>query len=327
MIREGWIFMNICILDGYTLNPGDLSWDQLSQIGKTDIYDRTPEELIIERASNAEIILTNKTPLNRATLMQLPNLKYIGVLATGFDVVDTKAAEERGITVSNIPTYGTESVSQMVFALLLEHCHRVQRHSDAVMEGQWGRNPDWCFWNYPLVELAGKTMGIVGFGRIGLQTAKLASAFGMHILAYDAYHRDIDLPNFQWAELPELMRQSDVVSLHCPLTPDTEEMINTENLSLMKPSAIIINTSRGKLVNNKDLAEALNAGVISGAGLDVLAVEPPEDTNPLLHAKNCIITPHIAWATKEARSRLLDLAVDNIKAFAAGSSKNVVHSI
>jgi glycerate dehydrogenase len=327
MIREGWIFMNICILDGYTLNPGDLSWDQLSQIGKTDIYDRTPEELIIERASNAEIILTNKTPLNRATLMQLPNLKYIGVLATGFDVVDTKAAEERGITVSNIPTYGTESVSQMVFALLLEHCHRVQRHSDAVMEGQWGRNPDWCFWNYPLVELAGKTMGIVGFGRIGLQTAKLASAFGMHILAYDAYHRDIDLPNFQWAELPDLMRQSDVVSLHCPLTPDTEEMINTENLSLMKSSAIIINTSRGKLVNNKDLAEALNAGVISGAGLDVLAVEPPEDTNPLLQAKNCIITPHIAWATKEARSRLLDLAVDNIKAFAAGSSKNVVHSV
>lgn len=319
--------MNICILDGYTLNPGDLSWDGLSQIGKTEVYDRTPEDLIIERASNAEIILTNKTPLCQATLEKLPNLKYIGVLATGFDIVDTKAAEERGIVVSNIPTYGTESVSQMVFALLLEHCHHVQRHSDVVMEGQWGRNPDWCFWNYPLVELAGKTIGIVGLGRIGLQTARIASAFGMRILAYNNNHRNIDLPNFQWADLPDLMRQSDVVSLHCPLTPVTEGIINAENLSIMKPSAFIINTSRGKLVNNKDLAEALNAGVISGAGLDVLAVEPPEDTNPLLKAKNCIITPHIAWATKEARSRLLDLAVDNIKGFVAGSPKNVVNSI
>jgi len=318
--------MNICILDGYTLNPGDLSWDKLSEVGRLEVYDRTPEELVIERASNAEIILTNKTPLSRATLEQLPNLKYIGVLATGFDVVDTKVAEERGIVVSNIPTYGTESVAQMVFALLLEHCHHVQRHSDAVMEGEWGRNPDWCFWNYPLVELAGKTMGIVGFGRIGLQTARIASAFGMRILAFDSHPRDIDLPNFEWAELPDLLRQADFVSLHCPLTPYTEGMINAENLSLMKPSAVIINTSRGKLVNNKDLAEALNAGVIAGAGLDVLAAEPPEDSNPLLQAKNCIITPHIAWATKEARSRLLDLAVDNIQAFVAGNSKNVVNS-
>lgn len=318
--------MKICILDGYTLNPGDLSWSELSQIGKTDVYDRTPEDLIIERASNAEIVLTNKTPLSRATLEHLPNIKYIGVLATGFDVVDIKAAEERGIIVSNIPSYGTESVAQMVFALLLEHCHHVQRHSDAVMEGQWGRNPDWCFWNYPLVELKGKTMGIVGFGRIGLQTARIASAFGMRILAYDAYNRDIDLPDFQWADLPELMKLSDVVSLHCPLTPQTEGMINSENLSMMKRTSVIINTSRGKLVNNEDLAAALNAGVIAGAGLDVLAVEPPEDTNPLLKAKNCIITPHIAWATKEARSRLLDLAVDNIKAFVVGSPKNIVHS-
>jgi glycerate dehydrogenase len=325
-MRKELIFMKICILDGYTLNPGDLSWSELSQIGKTDVYDRTPEDLIIERASNAEIVLTNKTPLSRATLEHLPNIKYIGVLATGFDVVDIKAAEERGIIVSNIPSYGTESVAQMVFALLLEHCHHVQRHSDAVMEGQWGRNPDWCFWNYPLVELKGKTMGIVGFGRIGLQTARIASAFGMRILAYDAYNRDIDLPDFQWADLPELMKLSDVVSLHCPLTPQTEGMINSENLSMMKRTSVIINTSRGKLVNNEDLAAALNAGVIAGAGLDVLAVEPPEDTNPLLKAKNCIITPHIAWATKEARSRLLDLAVDNIKAFVVGSPKNIVHS-
>ncbi|WP_026691893.1 D-2-hydroxyacid dehydrogenase [Peribacillus kribbensis] len=319
--------MNICILDGYTLNPGDLSWEQLMQIGETEVYDRTPEDLIIERASNAEIILTNKTPLTRPTLEQLPNLKYIGVLATGFDVVDTKAAAERGIVVSNIPAYGTESVAQMVFALLLELCHHVQRHSDAVMEGQWARNPDWCFWNYPLVELAGKTMGIVGLGRIGLQTARIASAFGMRILAYNTHHRDIDLPHFKWAELPDLMRLSDVVSLHCPLTAETEGLINTENLSMMKPSAFIINTSRGKLINNKDLADALNAGMISGAGLDVLAVEPPEDTNPLLQAKNCMITPHIAWATKEARIRLLNLAVDNIKAFRTGKSKYVVNSL
>ncbi|MDM5198998.1 D-2-hydroxyacid dehydrogenase [Fictibacillus enclensis] len=318
--------MNICVLDGYTLNPGDLSWSELSQIGETAVYDRTPEELIVERALYAEVVLTNKTPLSRATLEQLPHLKYIGVLATGFDVVDIRAAKERGIVVSNIPTYGTESVAQMVFALLLEHCHHIQRHSDAVMEGQWGRNPDWCFWNYPLVELAGKTMGIVGLGRIGLQTARIASAFGMRILAFDAYHRDIDLPDFQWCDLNELMKLSDVVSLHCPLTQETEGIINSEYLSIMKRSAIIINTSRGKLVNNKDLAKALNAGVIAGAGLDVLAVEPPEDTNPLLQAKNCIITPHIAWATKEARSRLLDLAVDNIKAFVVANPKNVVLS-
>ncbi|KAA9029957.1 D-2-hydroxyacid dehydrogenase [Niallia endozanthoxylica] len=318
--------MNICVLDGYTLNPGDLSWSELMKLGETAIYDRTSMELIVERAVNAEIILTNKTPLSRATLNLLPKLKYIGVLATGFDVVDIQAAEERGIVVTNIPAYGTESVAQMVFALLLEHCHRVQRHSDAVMEGQWGKNSDWCFWNYPLVELAGKTMGIVGLGSIGLQTARIASAFGMRILAYGRNPREMDLPNFRWCDLNELMRLSDVVSLHCPLTRETEGMINSENLSLMKRSAIIINTSRGKLINNKDLAEALNTGAIGGAGLDVLAVEPPEDSNPLLQAKNCLITPHISWATKEARSRLLDMAVDNIKAFIAKKPKNVVRS-
>ncbi|WP_338449770.1 D-2-hydroxyacid dehydrogenase [Niallia oryzisoli] len=318
--------MNICVLDGYTLNPGDLSWSELMQLEETAIYDRTPVDLIVERAANAEIVLTNKTPLRKAVLDHLPNLKYIGVLATGFDVVDIQAAKERGIVVTNIPAYGTESVSQMVFALLLEHCHRVQRHSDAVMEGQWGKNPDWCFWNYPLIELSGKTMGIVGLGRIGLQTARIASAFGMRILAYGRNHREMDLPDFQWCDLNELMRLSDVVSLHCPLTSETEGLINAENLSMMKRSAIIINTSRGKLVNNKDLAEALNAGVIGGAGLDVLAVEPPEDTNPLLQAKNCIITPHISWATKEARSRLLNMAVDNIKAYMTGNPKNVVNS-
>lgn len=317
--------MNICVLDGYTLNPGDLNWSDLRQLGETAIYDRTPMDLVVERAANAEIVLTNKTPLHNDTFDHLPNLKYIGVLATGFDVVDIQAAKERGIIVTNIPTYGTESVSQMFFALLLEHCNRVQRHSDAVMEGQWGKNPDWCFWNYPLIELSGKTMGIVGLGRIGLQTARIASAFGMRILAYGRNHRSIDLPDFKWCDLDELMRLSDVVSLHCPLTAETEGMINAENLSMMKRSAILINTSRGKLVNNKDLADALNAGVIGGAGLDVLAVEPPEASNPLLQAKNCIITPHIAWATKEARSRLLNVAVDNVKAFIAGYPRNVVN--
>lgn len=317
--------MNICVLDGYTLNPGDLSWSELMQLGETAIYERTSMERIVERAANAEIILTNKTPLSRATLNLLPKLKYIGVLATGFDVVDIQAAKERGIVVTNIPAYGTESVAQMVFALLLEHCHHVQRHSDAVMEGQWGKNSDWCFWNYPLIELAGKTMGIVGLGSIGLQTARIASAFGMRILAYGRNHREMDLPHFRWCELDELMRLSDVVSLHCPLTPETEGIINAGNLSLMKRSAIIINTSRGKLINSKDLAEALNTGAIGGAGLDVLAVEPPEDTNPLLQAKNCIITPHISWATREARSRLLDMAVDNVKAFIAAKPKNVVY--
>lgn len=318
--------MNICVLDGYTLNPGDLNWSELSHLGKTEIFERTPVELVLERARKAEIILTNKTPISRETIEQLPNLAYIGVLATGFDVVDIHAAQERGIVITNIPTYGTHSVAQMVFALLLEHCHHVQRHSDAVVEGQWAKNPDWCFWNHPLVELAGKTMGIVGFGRIGLQTARIASAFGMRVLAFNGSgdHREIDLPNFHWAKLSELMRESDVVSLHCPLTPETEGMINSENLSMMKRSAFIINTSRGKLVNNSDLAQALNDGVIAGAGIDVLDVEPPVDTNPLLKAKNCIVTPHISWATKEARSRLLDMAVDNIKAFLAGNPKNVV---
>lgn len=320
--------MNICVLDGFTLNPGDLSWEQLHQIGKADIYDRTPKELIIERASDAEIVLTNKTPLNKDIIEQLPKLEYIGVLATGFDVVDTKAAKENEIVVTNIPTYGTDSVSQMVFALLLEHCHRVQRHSDSVMDGEWGRSQDWSFWNYPLMELSGKTMGIIGFGRIGLQTARIASAFGMNVLASNANHRDTNLPNFRYAEnLSDLMKNSDVVSLHCPLTPKTENIINANNLSLMKSNAIIINTSRGKLVNNEDLADALNQDMIAGAGLDVLAVEPPEDTNPLLQAKNCIITPHISWATKEARSRLMNMAIENIKDFIAQNPKNVVNAI
>ncbi|MDF2607141.1 MAG: hprA [Bacillales bacterium] len=317
--------MKICVLDGYALNPGDLSWSELEKIGATTIYDRTPEELILERVGDAEIVLTNKTPLKRETLENLPNLKYIGVLATGYDVVDTHAAKDLGKIVTNIPSYGTASVAQMVFALLLEHCHHVQRHSDAVMEGHWANSKDFCFWNHPLIELSGKKMGIIGMGTIGLETARIASAFGMRILAFARNRRELDLPNYEWVELDELLRESDVISLHCPSTPETEGLINAERLSMMKNSAILINTSRGKLINSQDLADALNSGVIQGAGLDVLAVEPPEATNPLLQAKNCIITPHIAWATKEARSRLLDMAVENVKAFVAENPINVVN--
>ncbi|MDF2947479.1 MAG: hprA [Bacillales bacterium] len=317
--------MKICVLDGQTLNPGDLSWSELEQIGETKIYDRTPVDLIVERALDAEVVLTNKTPLNRATLERLPNTKYIGVLATGYDVVDVQAAKELGKIVTNIPAYSTASVAQMVFALLLEHCHRVQRHSDAVMQGDWSKSIDFCFWNYPLIELSGKTMGIIGLGTIGLETAKIASAFGMRILAYNRSRREVDLPNFEYVELDELLKSSDVVSLHCPSTPETEGIINSEKLALMKSSAILINTSRGKLINSQDLADALNAGVIQGAGLDVLPAEPPEATNPLLSAKNCIITPHIAWATKEARNRLLNTAIGNVKAYTSENPINVVN--
>ena len=317
--------MNIVILDGYTLNPGDLSWSKLSEVGEVTVYNRTPNNLIVERAVEAEIILTNKTPLSKEILAQLPKLKYIGVLATGYDVVNVEAAKEQNVVVTNIPAYGTHSVAQMVFALLLEHCQRVQRHSDAVRAGEWTNHQDWCFWNYPLIELAGKKFGIVGFGRIGYQTAQVASALGMSIIAYNRQQREVDLPNFQWADhLTDLLKEADVISLHCPLTPETEEMINRDNLAIMKASAIIINTSRGRLINNQDLADALNNGVIAGAGLDVLDVEPPSASNPLLSAKNCMITPHISWATKEARGRLLDMAVDNVKAFVAGAARNIV---
>ena len=317
--------MNIVILDGYTLNPGDLSWSKLSEIGEITVYDRTPKDLILERAAEAEIILTNKTPLTKETLKQLPKLKYVGVLATGYDIVDIEVAKELNIFVTNIPSYGTHSVTQMVFALLLEHCQRVQKHSDAVKAGEWTNNQDWCFWNYPLIELSGKKMGIFGFGRIGYQTAQVASALGMTIIAYNRHQYEVDLPNFEWADdLTYLLNEVDVLSLHCPLTPETEEIINRDNLAMMKDSAIIINTARGKLINNQDLADALNNGVIAGAGLDVLDVEPPSASNPLLSAENCIITPHISWATKEARGRLLDMAIENIKAFNAGEAQNVV---
>ncbi|MEJ6949640.1 D-2-hydroxyacid dehydrogenase [Natronospora cellulosivora (SeqCode)] len=318
--------MKIAILDGYTLNPGDLSWEGFKALGDVALYDRTPVEKILERAKGARVIIINKTPISRETIEVLPDLKYIGVLATGYNVVDIEAAKEKNIPVCNIPTYGTASVAQFVFALLLELCHHVQKHSDAVKNDEWSECADFCFWKNPLVELSGKTMGIIGFGRIGEQTANIAEAFGMKLIAFDSYqsnqsHRN----NFKWAGLDELLSQADVVSLHCPLFPETKGIINKNKLNKMKKTAFLINTSRGSLVVEQDLADALNNGIIAGAGLDVLALEPASKDNPLLQANNCIITPHIAWATKEARSRLMDLAVENLKSFLEGNPVNVVN--
>lgn len=316
--------MKLVVLDGYCLNPGDLSWDALRRFGDLTVFDRTRLEEVVERAAGAEIVFTNKTPLPASALAQLSALRYIGVLATGYNVVDVNAAKERGIVVTNIPTYGTASVAQFVFALLLELCHNVKLHSDAVRAGEWSSNPDWCFWKSPLVELAGRTMGIVGFGRIGRQVGRIADAMGMHVVAYDTYHGGPPQYSFRWAGLEELLRESDVVSLHSPLFPDTQGMINAKTLTMMKPSAFLINTSRGPLVVDSDLADALNAGRLAGAGVDVLSVEPPAADNPLLSARNCLVTPHIAWATREARARLMDQAVGNVAAFVAGKPVNVV---
>jgi glycerate dehydrogenase len=317
--------MKIVVLDGYCLNPGDLNWDALRAIGEVELHDRTPAVEAETRARGAAIVLTNKTPLPGAVLERLPVLRYIGVLATGYNIVDVAAAARLGITVTNIPTYGTASVAQFVFALLLELCHNVKLHADAVRAGEWSRNPDWSFSKAPLVELAGKTMGIVGFGRIGRAAGKIADALGMRVLANDTYQGNPPAwDGFRWASLEELLRESDVVSLHSPLFPETQGMINTRTLAWMKPSAFLINTSRGPLVVDQDLAEALNAGRLAGAAVDVLGVEPPAESNPLLSARNCLVTPHIAWATREARARLMDLAVNNITAFLKATPVNVV---
>jgi glycerate dehydrogenase len=317
--------MKIVVLDGYALNPGDLSWDDLRRCGEVEVHDRTREDQVLERAAGAGMLLTNKTPLSAATLRALPDLRYIGVLATGYNIVDTAAARQGGVTVTNIPTYGTSSVAQFAFALLLELCHHVGLHGEAVREGEWSRSADWSFWKTPLMELSGKTMGIVGFGRIGRQTGAIASAMGMRVIAHDAVQLNPpDYEGFRWASLDELAAESDVVSLHCPLFAENKGMINRERLGRMKKNALLLNTSRGPLVVDQDLADALNEGVIAGAGLDVLSAEPPLASNPLLSARNCIVTPHIAWATREARKRLLDLAVDNVRSFLAGQTQNTV---
>lgn len=319
--------MKIVVLDGHTLNPGDLSWEALHQLGDVTIYDRTPYDKIVERSLGAEVLLTNKTPLDAATLNQLPDLKYVGVLATGYNIVDTAVCKQRGIPVSNVPGYGTGAVAQFVFALMLELCLHVQKHSDAVFEGKWAKSVDFCFWDYPLVELAGKTLGIIGFGTIGQKVADIAAAFDMQIIAHSRTQTDqSQRKNFKWVSVDELLAQSDVVSIHCPLTPETQGLINAENLHKMKLSAFLINTSRGPIVNDADLADALNNNVIAGAGIDVLSKEPPPADNPIFKAKNCIVTPHIAWAAQEARARLMGIAIDNLKSFIAGKPANVVNT-
>ncbi|MEA2680708.1 MAG: glycerate dehydrogenase, partial [Candidatus Binataceae bacterium] len=291
--------MKIVVLDGHALNPGDLSWDALRALGELQVFDRTENDQIVARAHDAEIVLTNKTELSAQILQQLTKIRYIGVLATGYDVVDLQAARERKIPVTNIPTYGTDSVAQFTFALLLELCHHVATHHEATRIGEWSRSEDFSFWKTPLVELAGKTIGLIGLGQIGRRVAEIALAMKMRVVASDAVRSSVpDWPNFRWCEVDELLSQADVVSLHCPLLPKTRDIINAKSLAKMKPSAFLINTSRGPLVVEQDLADALNDGRIAGAAVDVLAIEPPSPDNPLLRAKNCIVTPHIAWASK-----------------------------
>ena len=318
--------MKIVVLDGYTLNPGDISWEGLEALGEVTVYDRTKPEEVVERIGDAEVVYTNKTPITRDTLDQCGNIRFIGVLATGYNIIDIEEEKEKGIPVSNIPTYGTAAVSQFAIALLLELCHHIGEHSDAVKNGEWTSNPDWCFWKYPLVELAGKTMGIVGFGRIGQDTGKIAQALGMKVLAFDAYKRpELESETCRYADLDTLLAESDVISLHCPLFPDTEGIINKDTIAKMKTGVMIINDSRGPLIVEEDLRDALNSGKVAGAALDVVSTEPIKMDNPLLSAKNVILTPHIAWAPKESRQRLMDIAVENLQCFVDGAPHNVVN--
>lgn len=317
--------MHIAILDGYAANPGDLSWEEMKQLGDCVIYDRTSPAEVLERSRGAEILLTNKTVLNADTINALPDLRYIGVLATGFNIVDTEAAKARGVIVANIPAYSTDSVAQMVFAHLLNICQQVQHHSEEVRKGRWSNNPDFCFWDTPLIELCGKKMGIVGLGHTGSRTARIAISLGMEVYAYTS-KSSFQLPHeIKKMELDELFSECDVISLHCPLTPDTREMVNASRLAMMKQTAILINTGRGPLINEQNLADALNAGRIYAAGLDVLNQEPPQADNPLLTARNCYITPHIAWASTAARKRLMQIAVENVKAYMEGKAINIVN--
>ncbi len=320
--------MKIVVLDGYTENPGDLSWEGLEQLGDLIVYDRIPYDTdsVVSHIGDAEAIYVNKVPVTREVLDACPALRFIGVLATGYNVVDTEAAKEKGITVCNIPSYGTDAVGQFAIALLLEICHHIGHHSQAVLEGRWSSNPDWCFWDYPLIELAGKTMGIIGFGRIGQCTGRIAQALGMKVLAYDAYKNpELESDTCRYAELEELLQTADVISLHCPLFPETQGIINKDNIAKMKDGVIILNNSRGPLIVEEDLAEALKSGKVAAAGLDVVSTEPIKTDNPLLGAPNCIITPHISWASKESRQRLMNFAVDNLVQYLNGTPVNVVN--
>jgi len=320
--------MKIVILDGYTENPGDLSWDSLKSLGELTVYDRTSLTDVreaIARIGDAESVITNKTPLTREVLDACPAIKYIGVLATGYNVVDVEAAKAKGILVCNIPAYGTEAVAQFAIALLLEICHHVAHHSDAVHSGRWESCPDFCFWDYPLIELAGKTMGIIGFGRIGQATGSIAKALGMKVIAYDEHVTDSGREIAEYLDLDALYSRSDVISLHCPLFPSTQGIINRDSIARMKDGIILLNNSRGPLIVEQDLADALNSGKVYAAGLDVASSEPIAGDNPLLKAKNCLITPHISWASKESRQRLMDIAVGNLRAYMEGAPVNVVN--
>lgn len=321
--------MKIIVLDGYTENPGDLSWKPMEALGELTVYDRTSLKDIgevIKRIGDAQAVITNKTPLPKEVFDACPSIRYVGVFATGYNVVDVAAAKEKGIPVCNIPTYGTSAVAQFAIAMLLEICHHVAHHSDAVHAGRWENNADWCFWDYPLIELADKTMGIIGFGRIGQATGRLAQALGMNVLAYDAHKNPaLESDTCKYASLDELLEKSDVIALHCPLFPETQGIINKNTIAKMKDGVIILNNSRGPLIVEQDLADALNSGKVYAAGLDVVSTEPIQGSNPLLKAKNCIITPHISWAPKESRQRLMDIAVENLKAFVSGAPINVVN--
>lgn len=316
--------MKIIVLDGYGLNPGDLSWKGMEALGELTVYDRTSPAELLERAAGAEVLITNKTLIMADDMAALPELKYIGVLATGYNVVDIEAAKARGVVVTNIPAYSTSSVAQMVFAHLLNITQRVEYYTHENTRGRWSNNADFCYWDTNLMELDGKKMGVVGFGNIGQATARIAQAFGMEVCVVTSKEQSALPAGMKKMELDELFASCDVVSLHCPLTPSTKEMVNAERLKTMKPNAILINTGRGPLVNEQDLADALNEGRIAAAGLDVLSVEPAAADNPLLKARNCFITPHIAWATKEARIRLMNIAVNNLKSYQEG---NVINNV
>ncbi len=320
--------MKIVVLDGYTENPGDLSWEELGKLGELTVYDRVSYEespVIREKIGDADVVITNKTPISRETIDACPNMKAIAVLATGYNVIDYGYAKEKGIPVMNVPTYGTQIVGQYAVGLLLEICSHFAHHDQAVKEGRWENNADWCFWDYPMIELYGKTAGIIGLGRIGQATAKILNAMNMKVLAYDAFESEAGRQVAEYVELDTLLARSDVIILHCPLFPSTEGIINKENIAKMKDGVILINNSRGQLVVEQDLADALNSGKVYAAGLDVVSTEPIKGDNPLLRAKNCLITPHISWAAQAARQRIMDITVNNVKAFMEGEPANVVN--
>ena len=322
--------MKIVVLDGYTENPGDLSWEALGALGELTVYDRTSltdQQEVIDRIGDAEIVITNKTPISKQVFDACPGMKYIAVLATGYNVVDYVYAREKGIAVSNVPAYGTASVSQFSIALLLEICHHIGHHAQTVKEGRWQNCQDWCYWDYPLIELEGKTMGIIGFGRIGQAEGRVAKALGMKVIAHDLYPNDTGRAIGEYVDLDTLFAQADVVSLHCNLTPENTGLINKQTIAKMKDGVILINNARGQLINEQDVADALNSGKIAAAGLDVVYSEPIKADNPLLKAKNCLITPHISWAPMESRQRIMDCTVENVKGYLQGQLRNVVNGV